>query len=114
MPKGQAVTKFCHNAMCVFGGVRLVPAMMKMNLDLAPPLVAMVSQHFEQTSVILFGWVKICVHQRPSVVVSPGIHDFRIFATPPFQAPLLLRTRNAGSTAFRIDGRLEMIGKRNH
>src|ERR1700722_13808819 len=50
------------------------------------------------------------MNKRPAVIVAPAIHCLRILARPPFQPPLLLGTRNALVAAFRIYGRLEMVG----
>src|SRR5580693_6755905 len=88
--------------------------MMEMDLDFAPARVAMLRYHLDQATVVLLRGIKVGVNKWAAVMVPPAVHCFRIFTPPPLQPTLLLGTRNALVTVFRIDGRLEMIGHRDH
>src|ERR1700691_4661413 len=87
---------------------------MQMDLRLAPSRVAMLSQNFDQAFVILLRRIKIGVNKRPAFMVAPPVGCLRILATPPLQAPLLLRARNPLLPILRIDGRFEVIGYGNN
>src|SRR5882672_8355931 len=98
----------------VFGGVGLVPAVMEMNLHFTPSSVAMIGQHFKQALIVLLCRIEISVSQWASIVVAPPIHDFRIFARPPFDPAFLFRARNAISSILRVNCGLEVIRQCNH
>src|SRR4051794_26567685 len=87
--------------------------MMQMNLDLAPPAVTMVSQAFDQRTVVLLCWIEISVNERASLCVAPLAEGVGILAAPFFQSPLLLRIRHTGRAVSHINGRLKMISQGN-
>src|SRR5882757_9072203 len=112
MTKCQAVTKLGQQSTRVFRGVRVVPTMVEMSLHLTPTGMAMIRQHLDQALIVLLCRIEIRMHKRAAVGVTPGIHDLRIFASPPVQSAFLLGPGNPSSAALWIDCGLEVIRQR--
>src|SRR6266436_5613340 len=94
MAKGQLVAEVGEDAAGVFGCVGMRNSVVQMDLDFSPASVAVIGEHLEQTLVVLLGWIEVGVNKRASVVVTPAVGNFGIFAHPRFQAALLLGARN--------------------
>ncbi len=64
-----------------------------------------------QSAVILFGRIKICVDKRPPIVVAPLVDDLRIFAAPALDPALLFAVRGPSVSVTRHNSGFKMIGK---
>jgi hypothetical protein len=85
---------------------------MQMDFYLAPTGVAMISQALQMASIILFGRIKIRVHQRSPVAVTPRFYSFRILSTPPLEPPFLFVVGSARLPVPRHNRRFKVIGER--
>src|ERR1019366_7766948 len=110
MAEGKPVAEFSEQLASVFGGVGMRNAVMQMDLDFSPAGMAVLGEHLEQALVVLLGGIEVGVDEWAAIVVSPAVDYFGIFSRPPFQAALLLGTRDTLLAVFGIDGRFEMIG----
>ena len=110
MAKGQPVAEFREQLASVFGGIGMRSSVVQLDLNFSPAGMAVLGEHLEQALVVLLGGIEVGVDKWAAIVVSPAVDDFGIFARPPFQAALLLGTRDALLAVFGIDGGFEMIG----
>ena len=110
MPQSERVAKFGELAMCVLRGIRPLQAVMQMNLDFAPALVAMVGQPLHKGLVVLLGRIKICVTEGMALMIAIGVDELRKDPAPILEATLLFVVRSPSSSVFGYDTRLEMIG----
>jgi len=113
MAKGQMVSEFRQCMARVLRGVGLRHAVVEMNFHFSITCMAMFGEHLEQAFVVLLGGIEVGVDERASIMVTPAVDRFRIFAAPGFQAAFLLCSRNALRSIAGNDRGFEMIGHRD-
>jgi hypothetical protein len=110
VPQSESITKFGELAMCVLCGIRLLQAVMQMDLDFAPTLMAMAGQTLQKGLVILLRRIKVCVTKGTAFLIAIGVGELRKHPAPIFEATLLFVVRSPSASLSRDDARLEMIG----
>jgi len=110
VPNGEMVPKFCKDASGVLSGIRLHHAVMQVNFDLSPTGMTVVGEHLQQSFVVLFSRIKICVTEGMALMIAIGVDELRKDPAPILEATLLFVVRSPSSSVFGYDTRLEMIG----
>src|SRR5262249_12001505 len=109
MAESESVTKRDQLPSGIFCCIRLATSVVKVNLDLSPPRMAVGRERLEQALIILLRREEVGVKERPTIMISPRINKFRILAAPPFKAALLFITTDLGCAAKSVNGRLKVI-----
>ena len=85
----QNVPEFDKCPMCIFWGVWRSDSVVQMDFDFAPSGMAMISQSFDESLVVLFRWIKIGVAKQMPITVTPPFRHPRVFLTPVFNSSFL-------------------------
>src|ERR1043165_1076457 len=110
---GERVSELKKRAARVLFRVRMLDAVMQVNLHLAPPVMAMPGQTFHQRFFILLSRREIGVTKRKAFHIAPRPENFRIQATPLFKPPFLLAQLRKLARTVRQVRRLEMVCERD-
>jgi hypothetical protein len=106
MLQSESITEFGQLLACVLG---IVVTVVKMNLQFAVSAPAMVRKPFNQGTVILLCRIEVRMHERTSVVITPGVDNPGILAAPSLESALLLGERGARLPVVGNNRRLKVI-----
>lgn len=109
MLEGEGIPEFDQLAVRVFGRIRLVRAVMQMNLDFTPAFVAMASQTLHQLFVVLLRRIEIRVTEGAPLMIAKPVNQQGIFSAPTLNPVFLHFIGYACTSVFRYDCRLKMV-----
>jgi hypothetical protein len=110
----QSIPELEEHALGIFSGIRSLNAVVEMDLDLAPPSLAMLGQTLNQALVVVLGRVKISVAEWPTVGITPRVCHLWVLPAPFLNPALSLVEPSILSRCFRFDFRLEVVSQANN
>ena len=111
--RSQRIPELDEHPGGVFGRIRSIDAVVQVNLDFAPPRVAVLGQSIDQIRIAIFSGIKIRVAQGPAIMIAPALDCHGILAAPSLYPALLLSCTHWRPGSGTTIHRLKMIGNAN-
>src|SRR5262245_65469377 len=97
----EAIAKLDERSARAFRSIRRGKSMMKMNLDLSPPFLAMLRETGDEADVILLRRGEVRVTKRSTFAVAVAVGHLRVLAAPALQSSLLFVARREYISAIQ-------------
>src|SRR5438093_11078992 len=110
----ERVSQLEKSASSVLCGVGRLNTMVEMNLNLTPPLRAVLGQAGDQGVIVLLGRVEIGMTQGAPIGITPASDRLRILRAPPLDTLLLLLEGRVRPGYPRTSCRFTVIGSLVH